>query len=170
MRRAGADDVITFVRRDGTGRRDLARNAGSPRVSPDGKQVAFLRRVSPTSIRYGVWIVATSGGKVRRILSPANAAEALRLGPWLSNRELLVQRGPDRDVMFNASDTVTRLDVGTGKQLRFLNNAFALSLSPDNSSVLFVPRTAVARRTTRSVPFAPTGAISGSSPSPTRQT
>jgi hypothetical protein len=138
MRRGGGDDVITFVRRDGRGSRDLARNAGVPRVSPDGKRVAFLRRVSPTSIRYSVWIVPTSGGKARRILSPATTAEAFRLGPWISNRELLVQRGPDRDVMFNAGDTVRRLDVVTGKQRPFLNNAFALSLSPDKSRVLFV--------------------------------
>ena len=138
MRRAGVDDLITFVRRDGRGSRDLARNAGAPRVSPDGKRVAFLRRVTPTSIRYSVWIVPTSGGKPRRTLSPATSSEALRLGPWLSNRELLVQRGPDRDSIFNAGDTVTRLDVETGNQRPFLKHAFALSLSPDKSRVLFV--------------------------------
>ncbi|MGZ8740199.1 MAG: TolB family protein [Gaiellaceae bacterium] len=138
MRRAGGDDVITFVRRDGRGSRDLARNAGVPRVSPDGKRVAFLRRVAPTSARFGVWIVPTSGGKARRVLSPATAAEALRLGPWLSSRELLVQRGPDSDVIFNAGDTVARLDVETGKRRTFLRHAFALSLSPDKRRVLFV--------------------------------
>ena len=136
-RRAGEDDVISFVRRDGRSRRDLARNAGAPLVSPDGKRVAFLRRVSPTSISVGVWIVSTSGGKARRLISPT-AREALRLGAWLSNRELLVQRGPERDAIFNAGDTVARVAVDTGKQRPFLTNAFALSLSPDRSRVLFV--------------------------------
>ena len=137
VRRTRGADVITFVRRDGRGGEDLARNADAPLVSPDGERVAFLRRVSPTSIRYGVWIVGTSGGKAREILTPASN-EALRLGPWLSNRELLVQRGPDNDAIFNAGDTVKRLDVDTGKQRPFLEHAFALSLSPDKSRVLFV--------------------------------
>jgi WD40-like Beta Propeller Repeat len=136
-RRAGGDDVITFVRRDGRGRRDLARNADSPLVSPDGKRVAFLRRVSESSIRSAVWVVPTRGGRARRILSPAGD-EALRLGAWFSNRELLVQRGRDRDVMFNAGDTVKRLDVDSGRQRPFLTRAFVLSMSPDRSRVLFV--------------------------------
>ena len=136
-RRARGAEVITFVRRDGRRRKDLARNASAPLVSPDGKRVAFLRRVSPASIRYSAWIVGTSGGKARKILTPA-ATEALRLGAWLSNRELLVQRGPDSNGIFNAGDTVERLDVDTGKQRPFLSHAFALSLSPDKSRVLFV--------------------------------
>ena len=146
MRRARGGDVITFVRRDGRRRKDLARNASGPLVSPDGKQVAFLRRVSPASIRYGVWIVGTSGGKARKILTPA-ATEALRLGAWLSNRELLVQRGPDSDAIFNAGDAVKRLDVGTGKQRPFLDHAFALSLSPDKSRVHVRDRRLERRRT-----------------------
>jgi Tol biopolymer transport system component len=125
------------VRRDGRGRRDLAGNAGAPLVSPDGKRVAFLRRVSPTSIRFSVWIAATSGGEARRVLSPT-AREAFRLGAWLSNRELLVQRGPDSDVIFNAGGTVARVDVDSGRQRPFLTHAFALSVSPDRSTVLFV--------------------------------
>ena len=137
VRRGGGDDVISFVRRDGRGRKDLARNAGAPLVSPDGKRVAFLRKVSSTSIAFSVWIVGTNGGTVRRVLSPT-AREALRLGAWLSNRELLVQRGLDNDVIFNAGDTVTRIDVDTRKQRPFLTRAFALSLSPDRSRVLFV--------------------------------
>jgi dipeptidyl aminopeptidase/acylaminoacyl peptidase len=137
MRRPGGVEAISFVRREGRGRKDLALNAGAPLVSPDGKRVAFLRRTSPTSIRYAVWIVGTSGGKARRVLSPV-AGEALRLGAWLSNRELLVQRGPDSDVIFNAGDTVVRLDIETRNQRRFLTHAFALSVSPDRSRVLFV--------------------------------
>jgi WD40-like Beta Propeller Repeat len=136
-RRAGQDDVISFVRRDGRGRRDIARNASAPLVSPDGKRVAFLRQVASASIRFGVWIVGTSGGKARRLLSP-NAREAVRLGAWLSNRELLVQRGPEDDTIFNAGETVARVAVGTGKSRPFLSHAFALSLSPDRGRVLFV--------------------------------
>ncbi len=136
-RRAGQTDVITFVRRDGSGRRDLARNAVAPLVSPDGKRVAFLRRVSPASIQFAIWTVGTNGGRARKVLGPA-ASEALRLGAWFSNRELLVQRGRDSDVIFNAGDTVKRIDVATGKQLPFLTHAFVLSLSPDRSRVLFV--------------------------------
>ena len=136
-RLAGQTETITFVRRDGSGRRDLARNAGAPLVAPDGKRVAFLRRLSPSSIRHAVWIVGTTGGRPRKVLDPA-AGEALRLGAWLSRRELLVQRGPENDVIFNAGDSVTRLDVDSGRQLRFLTRAFALSLSPDRARVLFV--------------------------------
>lgn len=137
MRRAGTADTITIVRRDGSGRRDLAGNAGAPLVSPDGRRVAFLRRVAPASTSMSVWIVGTNGGRARKVLSPA-PADALRLGAWLSNRELLVQRGPDQDVMFNAGDTVKRLNVDTGRQLPFLTRAFALSLSPDRGRVLYV--------------------------------
>ena len=49
-----------------------------------------------------------------------------------------MQRGPDSDGIFNAGDTVVRLDVDTGKQRPFLSHAFALSLSPDKSRVVFV--------------------------------
>ena len=69
-RRAGGDDVVTLVRRDGRGRRDLARNADSPLVSPDGKQVAFLRRLSESSIRSAVWVVPTRGGRAREDSQP----------------------------------------------------------------------------------------------------
>ena len=41
-------------------------------------------------------------------------------------------------MIFNAGDTVKRIDVATGKQLPFLTHAFVLSLSPDRSRVLFV--------------------------------
>jgi hypothetical protein len=137
MRRSGEDMVITFVRRDGRGRRDLARNAAAPRVSPDGKRVAFLRQVAETSVTNALWVVPTAGGKPQRVLKPT-ANEAPKIGAWLSSRELLVQRGRDSDVMFNAGDTVTRLDVVSGKQRPFLSDAFVLSLSPDRSRVLFV--------------------------------
>jgi len=136
-RRAGQTDAITFVRRDGRGRRDLARDASAPLVSPDGNRVAFLRRVSRTSIREAIWVVGIDGRRARKVLGPG-AAETLRLGAWSSNRELLVQRGRDGDSIFNAGDTVTRLEVDTGKQLPFLADAFVLSLSPDRSRVLFV--------------------------------
>jgi hypothetical protein len=58
--------------------------------------------------------------------------------PGLSNRELLVQRGRVNDSIFNASDTLNRLDIETRRERPFLKRAFALSLSPDRSRVLFV--------------------------------
>lgn len=138
-RQDGSTDLVAFVRRDGRGRRDLARSAATPLVSPDGRRVAFLRRVSePSEIdKVEVWVVATRGGRARKVLGPATG-ERLRLGIWLSNRELLVQRGGVSDSIFNARDTVNRVDVDTRKERPFLKRGFALSLSPDRSRVLFV--------------------------------
>ena len=42
------------------------------------------------------------------------------------------------DSIFNARDTLNRLDVDTRTERPFLKRAFALSLSPDRSRVLFV--------------------------------
>jgi hypothetical protein len=137
-RRAGSSDVITFVRRDGRERRDLARTAVMPLVSPDGRRVAFLRASSPDGTgTEELWVVATRGGRARKVLGPA-AVGKLRHAVWLSNRELLVQHGGMTDSIFNARDTLNRLDVDTRTERPFLKRAFALSLSPDRSRVLFV--------------------------------
>jgi hypothetical protein len=133
---AGSSEAIGFVRRDGRGRRVLARNASFPLVSPDGRRVAFLRSRARVA-RGELWVVPTSGGPARKILGPA-PAEKLRPVVWLSNRELLVQHGGARDSIFDVSDTVTRVNVDTGRERPFLKSAFALQLSPDRSRVLFV--------------------------------
>jgi hypothetical protein len=136
--RAGQSDVITFVRRDGRGRKDLARNAVWPLVSTDGRRVAFLRASSPDGTgTEELWVVGTRGGNARRVLGPAHVGR-IRHAVWLSSRELLVQHGGVTDSMFNARDTLNRLDVDTRRERPFLKHAFALSLSPDRSRVLFV--------------------------------
>jgi WD40-like Beta Propeller Repeat len=134
-RRAGSTDVITFVRRDGRGRRDLARNAVAPVVSPDGRRVAFLRPRGGGSIANSLWVVPLRGGPARRLHRPA---VDFRIATWLTPRELLVQLGGRNDVMFDAGDTVVSIDVETGRQRRFLTRAFPLSLSPDGRRLLFV--------------------------------
>jgi hypothetical protein len=138
-RRDNSADVITFVRRDGRGRRDLARSAVSPLVSPDGRRVAFLRPVSPAAgiQMVELWVVETRGGHARMVLGPA-ARTKLAHTAWLSNAELLVQRGGAYDSMFNVGDAVRRVNVDTGRNRPFLKHAFALSVSPDRSRVLFV--------------------------------
>jgi hypothetical protein len=134
-----ADDRIAFVRRDGRGRRELARNAIFPLVSPDGARVVFARqRAAGVGItRLELWVTALRGGRARKLLGPA-AREELKPVLWLSNRELLVQHGGENDSNFDVGDRVTRLDVVTGGERPFLRRAFALSRSPDGRRVLFV--------------------------------
>ena len=127
--------LIAFVRRDGRGRRDLATGAVMPAVSPDGSRVAFLRELSGTRVE--LWIVGTRRGRARKVLGPA-ALESLAPVVWLSNSQLLVQHNGRYDSLFNLGDTVKRLDVDTGVERPFLKRAFALSVSPDRSRVLFV--------------------------------
>jgi hypothetical protein len=138
-RRGNSGDVITFVRRDGRDRSDLVRNAVSPLVSPDGRRVAFLRPTSPASGIQTVelWVVETRGGSALKVLGPA-ARTKLAHAAWLSNGELLVQRAGAYDAIFNVGDTLHRVDVDTGRERPFLKHAFALSVSPDGSRVLFV--------------------------------
>src|SRR5262245_3566734 len=138
-RRTGSTDVITFVRRDARGRRDLARKAVSPLVSPDGRRVAFLRLGSARSGRLTaeLWVVGSRGGAARKVLGPTRM-ERLAPAIWLSNRELLVQRGGSYDSIFNAGDTLNRIDVDTGDERPFLRHAFAIALAPDANGVLFV--------------------------------
>ena len=143
-RRVGTTDLITYVRRDGRGRKDIARNATAPLVSPDGRTVAFVRTVSkPTErSRIEIWIVPSRGGRARKVLGPI-AGRDVRLAVWLSSRELLLQRGGEPDAIFNAGDTLSRLDVVTRKVRPFMKNAFALSVSPNRSRLLVVrPHTA----------------------------
>lgn len=138
-RRDNSGDVITFVRRDGRGRRDLARHAVSPLVSPDGRRVAFLRLVSPAPGIQTVelWVVETRGGHALKVLG-RTARTNLAHAAWLSNGELLVQHAGAYDSKFNVGDTLNRVDVDTGRERPFLKHAFALSVSPDRSRVLFV--------------------------------
>ena len=60
------------------------------------------------------------------------------MATWLSKRELLLQRGRESDSIFNAGETLNRLDVDTRKERPFLKRAFALSVSPDRKRLLFV--------------------------------
>ena len=135
-RLAGTTSVITFVRRDGRDRVVLARDASFPLVSPDGRRVAFLRARSRLS-RAELWVVPTRGGAARKVFGPAPAQE-LRPAVWLSSRELLVQHGGRHDSIFDVGDTLTRVDVDSGRERAFLKRGFALSVSPDRSRVLFV--------------------------------
>lgn len=138
-RRVGTTDLITHVRRDGHGRKDIARDAAAPLVAPDGRTVAFVRTVSKPSerSRIEIWVVPSRGGKARRVLGPISGRD-VRLATWLSDRELLLQHGGEPDSIFNAGDTLNRLDIATGKERLFMKRAFALSVSPDRKRLLVV--------------------------------
>ena len=136
VRRDGPTYVISFVRRDGSGRRDVARNALFPVVSPDGRRFAFVRNADT---RPELWVSALRGGRAKRLLGPAGYEE-LRPAVWLSTRELLTQHGGQEDPNFDVGDRVTRLDVVTGRERPFLPRAYVLSRSPDGRRVLFVRR------------------------------
>ena len=138
-RGAPGPTLLTFVSRDGRIVRDLARDVRqypAPQVSPDGKRVAFVRSFS-AGTREELWLVATRGGGARRVLGPAGYATLAPVA-WLSNDELLVQNGGGNDTIFDVGDTLTRLDVDSGRRRPFLKRAFGLSLSPDRSRLLFV--------------------------------
>ena len=144
-RRVGTTDLITYVRRDGRRRKDIARNAAAPLVSPDGRTVAFVRTVSSPSerSRIEIWVVPSRGGRARRVLGPISGRD-VRLATWRSDRELLLQRGGESDTIFNAGTTLNRLDVVTRQERPFMKRAFALSVSPDRKRLLVVrPHTAV---------------------------
>jgi len=151
-RRVGTTDLITYVRRDGHGRKDIARNAAAPLVSPDGRTVAFVRTVSRPSerSRIEIWTVPSRGGPARRLLGPISGRDVRPAG-WLSDRLLLLQRGGQPDAIFNSGDTLNRLDVKTRNERLFMKRAFALSLSPDRKRLLVVRRHTAAGETYYSV-------------------
>ena len=146
-----------------------ARDASMPLVSPDGRRVAFLRS-SNAGTRSEIWIVGISGGAARKVLGRA-PAERLRPAVWLSNRELLVQHGGAGNTIFDAHDTLNRVDVDTRRERPFLKQAFALSLSPDRGHVLFVRPHSARGETYYSIrTCAGTDATSSFWRSPTRKT
>ncbi|HKO05834.1 MAG TPA: protein kinase [Candidatus Acidoferrales bacterium] len=49
----------------------------SPRISPDGKRVAFIYKSDPASAQYRVGVISAEGGALQKSLAPPNASRVL---------------------------------------------------------------------------------------------
>jgi hypothetical protein len=121
---ASADATLVFVRGvlnpvvwaaadDGSGKHRVGRGR-SPKVSPDGKTVAYLRPVSSRSFRSDLLVEPVAGGPARKLLSgcadasiydwsPDSASLVVVCGPELGPDQLLLI-----EVASGASRTLAR--------------------------------------------------------------
>jgi hypothetical protein len=121
------NDAVIVARTDGTHARRLTRG-WSPRISPDGRWIAFIRcagcREGSDAGRLDLWVVATSGGRARRLARRVDGVT------WTPNSLRLV-----------AEHRIAPLRVVTlGGRVRTLasGRVFGSNVSPDGRTVVYL--------------------------------
>jgi len=93
-----ADRRITHIWKinaDGSGLIQMTSGAegeNSPRWSPDGKTIAFLRRASGAETFAQVWLISLAGGEARPLTSHASAVTSIE---WSPDESTIFFRAPD---------------------------------------------------------------------------
>jgi hypothetical protein len=124
------NEAVIVARIDGTRARPLV-HGWSPRISPDGRWIAFVRcagcKEGSDVGRVDLWVVATRGGRARRL---ARRVDAVTWAP--DSRTLVAEHraGPLRVVTLDGR--VRTLVPGT---------VFGSDVSPDGRNVLYSRRT-----------------------------
>jgi len=119
--------IVTIVRPDGSGRRDLVGTNGSFAWSRDGRSIAFTNR--------GISVVSVNGGKLRHLVATPEGTGVDNL-IWSSDGTQVIFQSGDLDV---ADLCIYSLDDGHVHRLADCiptNNA--QDLSPDGQEVAFV--------------------------------
>lgn len=116
-----------------------------PAISPDGKSLAFglqppAKAGAGGSVDFGsdIYVASRQGKDARKVARHQRVAEFLRAPVWISDTELLyTYRG--RGAGGSGSDVrIERLDVKTGKSVRFIDSAVDPSVSRDGKWVVYV--------------------------------
>ncbi len=121
-----ADDRIIQLTESGT-------RSVSPRWSPDGSEIAFLRDVAGTE-RFGVWLVDRDGTQERKLISDDGVT--YREIDWAPDGRSIVCVGNVGGKRFG----IQRIDVATGARRQLTDGAFQDARprhSPDGAWLLF---------------------------------
>lgn len=121
---------ILVIQADGAGRRQVTRGPGealAPAWSPDGRRLAFTRRLDG---RDEIVVVTAEGGSPRRLAGPARIHGALAWSP------------DARSIAFAVTDargarTVRVVDVDSGRE-QTLDPGYAPAWSPDGRHLAFL--------------------------------
>jgi Tol biopolymer transport system component len=143
---AGSGDGIYLIRPDGTGRHQLAADAGAsqeqPDWSPDGKQIAFIA-VTPAD-RHELWLVNAGGDGAKKLLSCDLPCNTVTFPDWASDGSAIyfamdanATSGPPRTF------EVGRYDVATGKVTVVLKREDGMTaeqprISPDAKNLAYL--------------------------------
>ena len=132
---------IVVVGVDGRGRQNLTRTAGGesdPALSPDGRQIAYIR--SDGGIRSKVWVMNADGSDQRRLTSGGDWEVRPQ---WSPDGRRLAYMVWDFSACTPASGSgcavpdVWTVDADGSAQRKVLDSAFQPRWSPDGSKLLF---------------------------------
>ncbi len=140
-----ASDGLRIVSATGEGERRLvsvatsAERGLSPAWSPDGKQIAFVRKMKDGS--YVVHVVDKRGGAARRLLEPALAADDPTWSAYAAS-ELTPAWSPDgKRIAYNNGDgELFVAAIGDGRTRETIPSegaAYEPALSPDGDEIAF---------------------------------
>jgi Tol biopolymer transport system component len=116
-----------------------------PIVSPDGKQLAFVRQEPATikaidgSVDFGsdLYVSQRDGSKEQLVLRHQAVAEFLRRPAWLADGSLLVAVH-GRNAQGLSDRRIDAVDPRTGRRNRLIENAVDPAVGPDGASLLYL--------------------------------
>ena len=125
---------IFVMRANGAGKRNLTRTLGATELQPawshDGRRIAFTRRIGA---RWAIFVMPATGGRVRRITSPALNCQQPAWSP--NDRQIACARftptGSNILLLRANGAVLRRLSTGTA-------TAWAPTWSPDGRRIAFV--------------------------------
>jgi Tol biopolymer transport system component len=144
------DAIIEFEIATAT-MRELVRTSGptsfllDPAVSADGAQLAYVLQPPAQIIdgRYDagtdLWVAARDGSGARMVYQHTQPNALVRYPRWTPDGDVIaiIQEITETAQLTEVAYTVQRIDIVTGERTKLLDDAYAIALSPDGSTMAY---------------------------------
>jgi Tol biopolymer transport system component len=116
-----------------------------PAVSPDGALLAYVSQPPAEIIdgRYDagtdLWVANRDGSGARIVYEHSQPNALVRYPRWTRDGDIvaIIQEIEETEELTRVAYTVQRIDIETGSRTRLLDDAYAITLSPDGSTLAY---------------------------------